>query len=79
MSLTVWNIESIKDVAEMLGIGNLADEPAAAIAMDLEYRIHQVVQVGFVKVDYEILLSLEEAKITKKLLLVFYDAFQFAR
>ncbi|CAA20756.1 SAGA complex/transcription factor TFIID complex histone H4-like subunit Taf6 [Schizosaccharomyces pombe] len=44
MSLTVWNIESIKDVAEMLGIGNLADEPAAAIAMDLEYRIHQVVQ-----------------------------------
>ncbi|WBW75462.1 SAGA complex/transcription factor TFIID complex histone H4-like subunit Taf6 [Schizosaccharomyces osmophilus] len=44
MSLTVWNVESIKDVAEMLGISSLGDEAASAIAMDLEYRIHQVIQ-----------------------------------
>ncbi|EEB09098.1 histone H4-like TAF Taf6 [Schizosaccharomyces japonicus yFS275] len=44
MSLTIWNTDSIKDLAEMLGIGNLGDDVAKAIAMDLEYRIHQIIQ-----------------------------------
>lgn len=34
-----------KDVAESLGIANLPDAVSSALASDVEYRIHQVVEV----------------------------------
>ena len=34
-----------KDVAESLGIANLPDTVSSALASDVEYRIHQVVEV----------------------------------
>jgi len=34
-----------KDVAESLGINNLSEDVASALAGDVEYRIHQVVEV----------------------------------
>ncbi|THV01229.1 TAF-domain-containing protein [Dendrothele bispora CBS 962.96] len=39
----VYKAESIKDVAESLGIG-ISDPVATALASDVEYRIHQVVE-----------------------------------
>ncbi|KIK64009.1 hypothetical protein GYMLUDRAFT_427095 [Collybiopsis luxurians FD-317 M1] len=39
----VFKIDSIKDVAEMLSI-NISDVVATALASDVEYRIHQVVE-----------------------------------
>ena len=35
----------LQEVAESLGIGSLPDEIAEKLASDVEYRIHQVVQV----------------------------------
>ncbi|ODQ54094.1 transcription initiation factor TFIID subunit 6 [Saitoella complicata NRRL Y-17804] len=43
-ALTVWSPDTVKDVAESLGITNLNDDVAKALAMDVEYRIHEVVQ-----------------------------------
>ncbi|KAA1475677.1 TAF-domain-containing protein [Dentipellis sp. KUC8613] len=40
----LYKADSIKDVAEALGITNLSDTVAAALASDVEYRIHQVVE-----------------------------------
>jgi TATA box binding protein associated factor (TAF) len=37
-----------KDVAESLGITNLPDTVASALASDVEYRIHQVIEVRHV-------------------------------
>ena len=34
-----------KDVAESLGITNLPDPVASALASDVEYRVHQVIEV----------------------------------
>lgn len=34
-----------QDVAEALGITNLPDPVASALASDVEYRIHQVIEV----------------------------------
>ena len=34
-----------KDAAESLGIASLPDNIASALASDVEYRIHQVVEV----------------------------------
>ncbi|KLO08552.1 TAF-domain-containing protein [Schizopora paradoxa] len=39
----LYKPESIKDVAESLNITNLSDAIASALASDVEYRIHQVV------------------------------------
>ncbi|KAF5361710.1 hypothetical protein D9758_007297 [Tetrapyrgos nigripes] len=41
----VYKADSIKDVAEFLGIG-ISDPVATALASDVEYRIHQVVEVS---------------------------------
>ncbi|THH07703.1 hypothetical protein EW145_g3201 [Phellinidium pouzarii] len=40
----IYKPESIKDVAESLGINNLSEAIASALASDVEYRIHQVVE-----------------------------------
>ncbi|KIJ54804.1 hypothetical protein M422DRAFT_240888 [Sphaerobolus stellatus SS14] len=40
----IYKPESIKDVAESLGINNLQEDVASALASDVEYRIHQVVE-----------------------------------
>ncbi|KAH8100857.1 transcription initiation factor TFIID complex subunit [Cristinia sonorae] len=40
----IYKSESIRDVAESLNITNLSDSVASALASDVEYRIHQVVE-----------------------------------
>ncbi|KAF9240277.1 TATA box binding protein associated factor-domain-containing protein [Melanogaster broomeanus] len=40
----LYKADSVKDVAESLGITNLADTVASSLASDVEYRIHQVVE-----------------------------------
>ncbi|TRM60559.1 TATA box binding protein associated factor-domain-containing protein [Schizophyllum amplum] len=40
----IYKLESIKDVAESLNITNLSDLVATALANDVEYRLHQVVE-----------------------------------
>ena len=41
---SLWNSDTIKDVSEAVGIPNLSDDVAKNLAMDVEYRIHQVLQ-----------------------------------
>lgn len=44
-SHTLWSpSDTIRDVAEVLGISNLPDEVAKSLAMEVEYRIHEVVE-----------------------------------
>lgn len=40
----VYRVDSVKDVADSLGITNLPDSVAAALASDVEYRLHQVIE-----------------------------------
>ncbi|KAJ6499182.1 transcription initiation factor TFIID complex 60 kDa subunit [Mycena sanguinolenta] len=40
----VFKADSIKDVAESLNLPNISDSVASALASDVEYRIHQVIQ-----------------------------------
>ena len=40
--MSVWNPENIKDIAESIGIANLADDATRALVSDIEYRISQV-------------------------------------
>ncbi|TFK52343.1 TAF-domain-containing protein [Heliocybe sulcata] len=40
----VYKPDSIRDVAESLGITNVSEAVASALASDVEYRIHQVVE-----------------------------------
>jgi len=43
-STGVYKQDSIRDVAESLGITNLSDSVTSSLASDVEYRIHQVVE-----------------------------------
>ncbi|EJC98929.1 TAF-domain-containing protein [Fomitiporia mediterranea MF3/22] len=40
----LYKSESIKDVAESFGISNLSEAIASALASDVEYRMHQVIE-----------------------------------
>ncbi|KAA1119085.1 hypothetical protein PGT21_014756 [Puccinia graminis f. sp. tritici] len=40
----VWPKTSVKDVAESLGLGNLSDEAATALAADVEFRLTQLIE-----------------------------------
>ncbi|CEL62562.1 Transcription initiation factor TFIID subunit 6 OS=Schizosaccharomyces pombe (strain 972 / ATCC 24843) GN=taf6 PE=1 SV=1 [Rhizoctonia solani AG-1 IB] len=40
----LYRADSVKDVADSLGITNLPDNVAAALASDVEYRLHQVIE-----------------------------------
>ncbi|KAJ7446180.1 transcription initiation factor TFIID complex 60 kDa subunit [Mycena galericulata] len=40
----VYKADSIKDVAESLNLPNISDAVASALASDVEYRIHQVIE-----------------------------------
>ncbi|KAH8109298.1 TAF-domain-containing protein [Phellopilus nigrolimitatus] len=42
-STGIYRSESIRDVAESLGIANLSEAIASALASDVEYRIHQLI------------------------------------
>lgn len=42
--MNVYNHDSVKDVAESLGIANLSDEVAKNLAQDVEFRIHAIIQ-----------------------------------
>lgn len=44
-SHTLWSpSDTIRDVAEVLGLNNLPDEVSKSLAMEVEYRIHEVVE-----------------------------------
>jgi transcription initiation factor TFIID subunit 6 len=44
-SHTLWSpSDTVKDVAEVLGIAILPDEVSKTLAMDIEYRIHEIVE-----------------------------------
>ncbi|KAK4332827.1 Transcription initiation factor TFIID subunit 6 [Rhodotorula toruloides] len=40
----VWKKDSVKDVAESVGIANLPDEVAGALAGDVEYRLWEIIE-----------------------------------
>ncbi|KAG2209338.1 hypothetical protein INT46_000551 [Mucor plumbeus] len=42
--MSVFPKETIKNVGESLGISNLKDEVATALAQDVEYRVHELIQ-----------------------------------
>jgi len=42
--MSLWNGDTIKDVSESVGVANLSEDVAKNLAMDVEYRIHQVLQ-----------------------------------
>ncbi|RPB18990.1 transcription initiation factor TFIID subunit D5 [Terfezia boudieri ATCC MYA-4762] len=41
---SLWSTDTIRDVAESVGITSLPPEVSSNLAMDVEYRIHQVLQ-----------------------------------
>jgi hypothetical protein len=43
---TSLSLESVKVIAESVGIGNLPDEAAKQLADDVSYRLKQIVQVS---------------------------------
>ena len=43
-SMSVWNPDNIKDVAESVGIATLSDDVVENLARDVEYRIAQVLE-----------------------------------
>lgn len=44
-SYTLWSpSDTVKDVAESLGIANLSEEVSKSLAMDVEYRINEVLE-----------------------------------
>lgn len=44
MVASVWPPDTVKDVAESIGISQLDDDVAKVLALDIEYRIHEVIQ-----------------------------------
>lgn len=42
--MALWNGDTIKDVSESVGVPNLSEEVAKELALDVEYRINQVLQ-----------------------------------
>lgn len=45
MSHTLWSpIDTVKDVADSLGLTELNDEASRNLAMDVEYRIHEILE-----------------------------------
>lgn len=46
---TVLSVESIKAIAESIGIGNLPDEAAKELGDDVSYRLKLVIQVILVR------------------------------
>lgn len=45
MSHTLWSpSDTVKDVAESIGLSSLGDEVAKNLAMDVEYRIHEILE-----------------------------------
>ncbi|ORY75090.1 transcription initiation factor TFIID subunit 6 [Protomyces lactucae-debilis] len=42
--MSVYNPESVRDVAESLGIPHVAEEVCRTLAQDVEYRIHAIIQ-----------------------------------
>jgi transcription initiation factor TFIID subunit 6 len=44
MANPLFPVDSIKDVAESLGIATLSPDAAKQLAMDVEYRLQEVIQ-----------------------------------
>lgn len=44
MVASVWPPDTVKDVAESIGINQLDDDVAKVLALDIEYRIHEIIQ-----------------------------------
>ncbi|KAG1240493.1 hypothetical protein G6F68_017607 [Rhizopus microsporus] len=42
--MSVFPKDTIKNIGESLGISNLKDETTTALAQDVEYRIHELIQ-----------------------------------
>lgn len=43
-TMSVWNPDNIRDVAESVGIASLSDEVLQALCSDVEYRLSQVLE-----------------------------------
>lgn len=46
---TTLSQESIKVIAESIGVGNFPDEAAKELAEDVSYRLKEIVQVCYIK------------------------------
>ena len=44
MSKTLWSSDTVRDVAESIGMSNLQDDLLQTLSADVEYRLHEVVQ-----------------------------------
>lgn len=58
MVASVWPPDTVKDVAESIGINQLDDDVAKVLALDIEYRIHEVIQVVLCKKVFHILRAM---------------------
>lgn len=43
--MTLLPADAIKSIAEFVGIANLKDDVAVALAQDVEYRLRDIIQV----------------------------------
>jgi hypothetical protein len=50
-----WSL--FQDIAESLGISNLSDTVASALAADVEYRLHELIEVSNFCLHYSLYLS----------------------
>ncbi|KAK9767594.1 histone H4-like TAF Taf6, SAGA complex subunit [Basidiobolus ranarum] len=44
--MSIYSKDTIKHVAESVGISNLKDDVASALCQDVEYRLHEIIQEG---------------------------------
>lgn len=42
---SIWPSDTVKDTAETLGITGLPEDVAHALAADVEYRLHELIEV----------------------------------
>lgn len=59
--------ESIEVIAQSIGLSTLSPEVSAALALDVEYRVREVMQVSSTSPPFSHLHSLNFSRICRKL------------
>lgn len=64
--MSVYPAESVRIAAESIGLSQLSDEVTQSLAGDIEFRVRELIQVGFsvsCAGGYQIYDSLQENKV----------------
>lgn len=66
----LWNTESVKDVAESVGIANLNEDALRTLSQDIEYRIGQVIveALRFMRAANRTTLTVQDISLAMKVL-----------